>query len=486
MQRVVQRYDMLKEQDGVVVAVSGGPDSLALLHLLWRLSHTLRLCLTVAHLNHNLRPEAVQEAQVVARLSDSLGLRCVVGSRDVKSHANEQGLSVQEAARQVRYAFLDHVATSVRARRIAVGHHADDQAETVLMRFLSGAGPRGLAGIPPVRERVIRPLLWLWKRDLEAYCQDHNLVPVRDASNESPHYLRNRIRQDLIPALESTYQPELRPLLVQMAEIARADEAYLTTQAQEAFADVVAYSNNPGPGAGGPWLLLSLAKLSALPLALKRRVIRLALGAVGLPERRITFGHVDAILAVADGSVPQTALPQDCIARREGAGAVACLYLGPVSSPMRKGATQATVWPLVVPGETTVAELAIRIEAMFVDAEETPPRSLGTRRDQPGEWPAAAPWLGADITVDYGALVPPFWVRTRRPGDRMAPVGLGGRKKVQDILVDAKVPRRLRDDVPLIGDARGIFWIPGLALDARVKPGHHVMRRLLLRSRKLS
>ncbi|HEY2979690.1 MAG TPA: tRNA lysidine(34) synthetase TilS, partial [Anaerolineales bacterium] len=197
----------------IVVGVSGGPDSLCLLHLL----HQAGYPLLVAHFNHQIRPEAGDEAGAVEQFAARLGLRCVVGSADVSAHAQKNGLSIEEAARALRYGFLFEQARQAGAQAVAVGHTADDQVETVLMHFLRGAGLNGLQGmgyrtilrtfdsaIP-----IVRPLLGIWREEVLAYCTTYGLQPHFDRSNASPEYLRNRLRHTLIPVLES-YNPKFR------------------------------------------------------------------------------------------------------------------------------------------------------------------------------------------------------------------------------------------------------------------------------------
>ncbi|MCX5906677.1 MAG: tRNA lysidine(34) synthetase TilS, partial [Deltaproteobacteria bacterium] len=233
IRKTIQRFDMLQPGDRVVIGVSGGADSMTLLHILWELRSEYHLSLVVAHLDHGLRPEAAEDRSFVKKAASGLGVPFFSRKVDVGARCKEEHLNLQEAAREARYQFLAEIARDQKASRIALGHTADDQAESIIMRFLRGSGSRGLSGIPPVREGVIiRPLIETWRSEIESFLRERKFSYRIDASNQSTHFLRNRVRHELLPVLQE-YNPRVRQTLVQMAEIFRAEESFWQGMVEE-------------------------------------------------------------------------------------------------------------------------------------------------------------------------------------------------------------------------------------------------------------
>lgn len=294
MLETMARYRMSRPGERILVAVSGGPDSTALLHALWQSRKALGVELSVYHLNHSLRgKEADADAAYVNRLAEQLGLSCITEKEEVGELAQKSRRSLQEAAREVRYDRLTRVAKEIGASRIAVAHTSDDQAETVLMRLLRGSGTTGLGGIPPVRGPIIRPLLEVWRAEVEAYCALHQLTPREDASNKKPIYLRNRIRHRLIPLLEKEYNPEIKAVLARMAVLLRDDETYLDEVTADAYEAALISDEEDGR------VILSATVLLEEPLPLRRRVIRRAVERVRGDARKLGFWHVEESLELA-------------------------------------------------------------------------------------------------------------------------------------------------------------------------------------------
>lgn len=460
------RHRMVAPGDKVLVGVSGGPDSLALLHVLWRLRAEIGVALHVAHLNHLLRGEqAAEDAAFVRAVSEGLGLPCTVEEAPVARLARERGLSLEEAGRVARYDFFRRLAAATGAARVALGHTRDDQAETVLMRLLRGAGPSGLAGIPPVRDGwVIRPLLAVSRAAVEAYCRAHGLRPRRDPTNEEPSFLRNRVRLELLPRLESEYNPELRQALAQLAELLRAEEEWLGRQAEEAAAGLVR--------AEGGSVVVGVEGLVQLPLALRRRVVRLAAERAGVPGP-LPFEHVEGVLALCEAAVGgAVSLPGACEARREHDGLV-------IGAGGGRGAPFS--YRLAVPGSVLVPEAGLRLVAEVVPGGAWPPRDGAAGGAPPDDERRGAGQAGVAV-LDADRLPLVLTVRSRRPGDRFRPLGMRGEKKLQDFLVDAKVPRRERDRVPVVEAGGEIVWVVGHRVDARFAAGEASARRLVLRA----
>ncbi len=271
----IQQHNLVSSGETLLVGVSGGPDSVCLLHLLVRLKDRLGVRLQVAHLNHMLRgAESEADAEYVAKLADFLGVAAIVEQREVKSYQAEHHLSLEEAAREVRYQFFAEVASSVGANRIAVGHTADDQAETVLMHLVRGAGTFGLQGMQPLTEWesladirliVIRPLLRVSRGEVEAYCQQYAISPREDSSNLSPSYLRNRIRYELMPLLQS-YNPRIQEALLRTADTVAGEAAFFEQQVSQIWDQVVSEDE------GG--LVLDAKEVNHLHPALQRYLLR--------------------------------------------------------------------------------------------------------------------------------------------------------------------------------------------------------------------
>jgi len=492
----IKRRRLLVPGDRVLVGVSGGPDSLALLHLLTRLAEAWGLSLHVVHVNHGLRAEAADDAAFVEAVGREWDLPVTVAAVDVGAE-RRRGESIQQAARRVRYRVFAETAAAFGASRIALGHHADDQAETVLMRFLRGAGAAGLAGMRPRRGRYIRPLLEVTRAGIEAYCQSFGLKPRRDPSNLSRRYLRSRIRYELLPLLAREYNPNIGAVLARTAALLRDDDDLLEALALKAYRRMTAEEGSADVPSAGE---LPLEELRRLPLALARRVVRRHLAAFGVNLAAVTADHVAAILGLLDAGGAVT-LPGGTTVRRRGlwliveqaggtAAGAAALRAARAATTAEAGATTAeagaapaggaadpqpgaaVVRELAVPGRTEVPELGIVMEAEIVE----PPVSRELAADPKG--------IGGpgQAIMDWEHVVPPLVVRTWRPGDRLAPLGLGGTKKVQDIFVDAKVPAHKRASVPIVADGEGIVWVCGLRLAARVSVGDGTQRILRLRT----
>lgn len=442
----IQREELVQAGDWVVIACSGGPDSLALLHIMWRLRPELGIKLAAAHVDHMLRGTAAQaDAQFVRDFCDRLQLPCHLAVVDVPARVKASGQSVEEAGRELRYRFLRQVAAHYGpTTKIAVGHNLDDQAETVLLHLLRGAGSQGLGGMAPrTPDGIIRPLLEMTRQDIEIYCRENDLTPRRDITNWDLAYTRNKIRWELLPLLKDHYNPAISRLLAQTAQVLRDEHAYIAATAARVVPALVTVEAD---GA----VELSLVRWRRLHPALQREVMRLAVGKIIPSLKGITFTHVETLLAmgrrngVARYTLPgpvyvQTAYGRMRLDRRPPAPAPAP---APPLSPAEVR--------LVVPGVTPLGWSGLAVTAAIVSS---PPAARG----------------GYQAVLDYDALEPPLFVRTRRPGDRFVPLGAPGEKKLQDFFVDAKVPRTERDTVPLVCDQRGIVWVAGWRPAERAK-----------------
>ncbi|HEX16193.1 MAG: tRNA lysidine(34) synthetase TilS [Deltaproteobacteria bacterium] len=447
VREIIDEFQMLRGGETVGVAVSGGVDSVVLLDLLKGLAKDLKLELVVLHLEHGIRGEEARRDEAFVRdLARREGLPFHFRRVDTPRHARERGLSLEEAARELRYAFFESAAKELGLERIALGHTADDQVETVIMAFLRGAGLRGLKGIPPVRGIYIRPMLRLWRREVQEYAAERGLPFVVDSSNLDPSYLRNRIRHEVLPMLEGI-NPRIRERLLEMAEVLREED--------EALQEVSHREKERLCRRDGPGWRLQVEELLRLPKGLRSRVLTEVfqdLAKVPLPYR-----HHQALKDVVEGKKRGVQLPKGLVALREGGE----IYLGPEP----KG-TQIEERVLVVPGVTVLEGGELEIEA-----EE---------RQGP---PAGTP--SPDVAyLDRDKLHLPLRVRSARQGDRFVPLGLGGTKKLQDFFVDEKVPRSKRSLVPVVLTGDEICWVAGMRVDERFRATPETKRTLILRLKR--
>ena len=321
VRQTVQQYELFQGGESVLVALSGGPDSMTLLKVLADLSAEYRLELVAMHIDHGLRSESAAEAELVRAWCADFGIPCEIRRIDVHAQRQLTGESIQEAARTLRYSVLHEAVESFadvqgpRTWRIAVGHTADDQAETVLYRLLRGTGPSGLVGMAPRRDLIVRPLIGVWREEVLAFCRELNLPYITDASNASVKYVRNRIRHELIPQIESVYNPRFRHALVRLAELLQADETVL-----EALAHNALYSPELAGEQGTGRARARAAGLDAFPVSIARRVFRLmfhhATGRRGPSFERLEAARVLARKGARGGSV--IALGGHAIAVRKG------------------------------------------------------------------------------------------------------------------------------------------------------------------------
>ncbi|MEP6917788.1 MAG: tRNA lysidine(34) synthetase TilS [Acidobacteriota bacterium] len=464
----IRRHALVPPGGGVIVALSGGPDSVALVHLLLELQGRRELSVAgLAHLNHRLRGADADADEAFCRaMAASLGLPIEVERADVGAVAREQGRSVEDAARVVRYAFLEAARARLAADVVATGHSLDDQAETFLLRLIRGSGPRGLAGIRPRAGSVVRPLLEITRADLREYATERGFASREDASNTELSIPRNRVRHELIPYLEREFSPGIAAALAREAAIARDDEEFLEQRAIDlAGSNVLTIINVDG--AVPPVVEVDAVALTSLHPALAARVARHALSLLA-EGRHIGFDHVERLLHFARGDDPALSLPGQQAVRRGDT-----LVLGPAPSRARhKAQANSFRIPLSIPGE-------VRLDAQGW--------AISAERAASLDWPGG-PGAGRapSVAVAAAPLGLPLAIRSRRAGDRFRPLGMGHGKKLQDFMVDRKIPLDRRDSLPLVVDSHDrIVWVVGesVAEDFRVtEPAREV---ILLKARRL-
>ena len=442
--RTIRRYGLLPRDSRVVVALSGGSDSVALLHALLELAATERFHVAgVAHLNHQLRgPDSEADEEFCLRVSDELDIPLHVERVDVAALAAAAGVSIEHAAHDARHEFFARTAALSNAPAVAVAHTKHDQAETFLLRLLRGAGPRGLGGMHPRSGIVVRPFIESNRSSVRAFLESRRIAFREDGTNIDRTIPRNRIRHELLPFLEARFSPAIVDVLDREAAIAREDAGYLDSAAATIAERLI--SRTP---AG---VEISENAILSQPPAIARRVIRLA-QQVASGGRFVGFDAVDAVLAFAVSKSAGTLdLPGHRVNRR-GEDLVLTRSIGR-HTPV---APVEFAYQLGVPGNVKVPEAACAISA------EVNPVPSGQS--------AAEMWMLAgrsdEAVLEAARLPGPLSVRNRRPGDRFRPLGLQGRKKLQDLFVDAKVARPARDTTPVVVDSQGnIVWVAGHAV----------------------
>jgi len=445
---ILKHECFLTQEKPILLGVSGGPDSLVLLDILYQAGYPL----IVAHFNHKLRPEADTEATAVGLLASKMHLSHVMESADVAAFARSESQSIEEAARTLRYRFLFTQARKFKAQAVAVGHTADDQVETVLMHFLRGAGLKGLKGITyrtvissfDRKIPLVRPLLDVWRKEIIEYCDSHDLHPYYDPSNTSTNFFRNRLRIDLIPLLE-TYNPRIRETIWRAAKTLNGDSQILSGVVDEAWKVSI---SQEGPG----YLAFEMSILTSFSVGLQRNIFRRALEQLCPNLCVVDFTVIErATVFLTDPKLPDKI---DLIG-----GLCAFRERGQLYVMRREAVLPLNDWPQVVPASGT---LTMNVPGKLQISKEW---ILNTEYwDDPDQaWEKmqknANPYR---IWLDAGHLTGPFEVRRRRPGDRFQPLGMGGRSiKLSDFFINVKLPRRARDGWPLLCTSENIIWIPG-------------------------
>jgi tRNA(Ile)-lysidine synthase len=434
----IKEYKMLKPKDRVLVAVSGGADSSALLYLLNSFKEELSLDLHVAHLNHTIRKDDAElDVRYVQSLAQKLRLPVTVESFDVQSFAREEKMSLEEAARAVRYAFFDKIANKINADRIAVGHTADDNVETFLMRLLRGSGVKGLCGIPAMRGKIIRPLIRVWRREVEVFVSGLKLVPRRDYTNYESKYLRNRVRLKLIPQLK-IYNPKIKEIILQTILLLTEDGTYLEAKAEELLEKALSSAKNDE-------LSLDADKIRKLEYPIQGHILRKAIEKVKGNLFEVSFKHIREVLdKIASGKNWEIHLPDSTYLRGSRKEIIIC------RDRDRLFNKKSYFYSFSIPGEIDIQETGKKISAAIVPEMES------------GNNPRVA-------YVDYSALGRNLIVRNKEDGDRLIPLGMKGSKKLQDLFVDEKIAAEDRDSIPIVESKGKIVWVAGLRLDERAK-----------------
>ncbi len=461
--RFIREQGLAEGPAPLLVGVSGGPDSACLLHTLLQLKDGLGIKLHVAHLNHLLRgAESDADADYVARLAQRLGVPLALERRDVRAYRARRHCSLEEAGREVRYAYFAEVCQAIGSDRVAVGHTADDQVETILMHLLRGSGLSGLRGMQPsspwraangFQLKVLRPLLETSREETEAYCAAQGLEPRQDSSNRSPAHLRNRIRSELIPLLQR-YNPNIKAALLRTASSAQADHQFLQQELSRVWEGIATEEQNG--------IVLDNKAFSSLQPSLKRHLLRATLEQLLGSLDDISSAHIESLVkAMSRPAGKRLSLPGDLSFSGDYHRSLLAREEARCPLPVLAGEHK-----LNIPGQTTLPGWHVQASIL-----EHPPQA-----DTEHSFQAH---LDFDVTGDQ------LFIRGRRPGDRFQPLGLAQPKKLQDFMVDAKIPRSWRDRVPLVCSPQHILWVMGWRIDHRARVSPQTKRVLALEFRGL-
>jgi len=440
-------HNLVTPGDRILVAVSGGPDSIALLRLLHNLRNALKVTIVVAHLNHNLRGgESDGDALYVAELAQSMGLPFSIGGRDVNEYRDRHKLTLEEAAREVRYKYLAEVAADSASNLIAIGHTRNDNVETILMHMIRGAGMMGLKGLAPRTRRnvdgqnvtIIRPLLKIARNDIESYCSSLGLVTRTDSTNISMSALRNRIRLELLPLLRE-YNPAVDEAFLRLSHIAGDELDYIDQKSEEAWEKIALRH--------GDVIVLERDGFDFLHPALQRSLLRRAAREIYGSLKDIEASHIEDILDHTDrGAGKQVELKGGVVFTIEHSR----YLLGKKEETLCPYSPMSGEYDLVVPGETVCGDWKVITEII-----------VGNQ-------------IGDDVKsftnyFDYDKTGFGLSMRSRKPGDRFIPLGMTHEKKLKDYLIDARVPCSWRDHIPVIVSEGKIVWLAGYRMDEGFK-----------------
>lgn len=448
VRKTIETQGMIQRGDRIGVALSGGADSVALLSLLQDLAAPLGFSTVVIHVNHGLRGAESNRDQAFAQktaemFSLPLETRAIPPDAMV---AGKRGPSLENRARTERYRIFEELRSSLGLSKLALGHTLDDQAETIIMKFLRGTGLAGLRGMLPLRDGFyIRPLLETTRREVLACLEGRNLSFVTDSSNADQRFLRNRVRMTVLPGLAASCNPNLAETLCRMAAVIRDEEDCLEAMSRESRATL-------GLTGAGPPCDISVTEFRALHRALRRRLVRKCLEAAGGVPGERGFDQVEAVLSLVDGDNPsgRVILGGGLRARREYGRLIIEADDSPAPGRDPAGAV-AFSYPVAIPGVTPIDEISRVISLDIVEPETVDFR--GSRF----------------VYMDADAIDGPLTVRSVLPGDRIQPLGMAGHKKMKSLFIDEKIPRHQRSRIPLLADGRSVIWVPGICLSERVR-----------------
>lgn len=446
----IEKYNMLSFTDHILVGLSGGPDSVCLLLTLNQLKSKYNLKISAIYIDHGLRPNDVpKEIEFCKKLCDDLNITFYSHSINVKEFAIKEKINLQEAARILRYATFDQISINIKADKIALGHNADDQAETVIMRLLRGAGPAGLSGIPPVRKKIIRPLIEVERIEIEEFLEKNKVNFVFDSSNVNTKYMRNKIRHILMPAIKKI-SPQATKIISKTADIIREENDYINVSVTKALMRLMSRKTDQK-------VELFCNPMEVLNIVILRRALRVAIDSVK-DLRGIEFDHIEEIIRLV-----KKGKPGDRIYLPKGIRAIKGYSTIIITSePPQK----LSIYQIDMPKEISIKENSMTLEIKELSIRDI--QDYGNGKNL--------------VYIDADKIKFPLIIRPRKEGDYFYPYGFGKKKKLQDFFVDEKIPRDERDLIPIIESEGNIVFIVGYRLDDRYKIDHNTKRCLQIKA----
>lgn len=458
----IGRHRMLHAGDAILIGVSGGPDSMALLHGLVKMAGSLGVTLGVAHLNHCLRKtDANRDEMHVRQTAEQLNLRVFIEKKEILSRKTA-GMSLEETARNIRYDFFDTICRQHGFTKIAVAHQADDNAEQVLLNILRGSGTAGMAGIPPVRGNIIRPLIQISRAEILEFLAAGNIGYVTDASNSDTRFLRNKIRHQLLPLLAHHYNPQISSTLNRMSGLARADEEWMNTLVASLY-EKACLRKNPHE------VLLSTTELQALHPAARRRVIRKGIFSVKHNLTRILNAHIAAVLCLLQNNREnrQLDLPDQIRIIRKNQVLIIRKELKNLRH-FRGGTSAAAANCDPFEYRITRPEITAGNPVFIAETNQKACFDITPRHRIPDVTAAGA----GTAFFDWDMLEFPLIIRNIRAGDRFTPLGMTGSQKLKKFFINQKIPRDQRHRIPLLVSRGRIVWVGGIRTsdEAKIMP----------------
>ncbi len=445
--KTITDYELLQKGDRVVVGVSGGPDSMALLAVLRSLKEKYDLTLHVVHVNHMFRgQQAREEAEFVAKMAEKWGLTWSIFERDVPALSKKQGLSPEEAGHKVRHEIYRQVGEKIGATKLALGHHADDRAETILLHLIQGTGLDGLAAMPPRHGWLIRPLARVNKEQILDFCKRESLPYRLDPTNTEDIYLRNKIRLSLLPCLQKEFNPQIVKNLLKLEDIIWAENSFWENLLEKTLPEIMLEQTKDK-------IKIDLEKFNLLDLALKRRTVRKLYKMLKPEFQNLGYTHVEKVIEICKKKkgLQKFLLPEQVLLKKS------YTYFELIQTDKKEKRKPEEGLYLIweIPGELLLPKQQKLLKAYY---SAKPPRLKGDF---------------FKVVLDGDKIKSPLIVRTRQPGDRIRPLGLGGTQKLKDYFINRKIERDVRDLLPLVCQENEIVWLPGLTIndDYKVSPG---------------
>jgi len=445
----IKRYKMIKENDKIVMGVSGGPDSLCMLDILYNLKDLFNLKLYVVHVNHMIRgEEARRDAQFVENICCKLKLPFFLFEKDVKKIAKEMGYSEEEAGRYVRYQAFEEVLKEVKGNKIAVAHNKNDVVETVFLNLIRGAGMTGLIGIKPVNGNIIRPLIEIERKEIEIYLKEKGLKPALDFTNYEDLYKRNKVRLKLIPFINETFEVDIIKNIYRMAKIILEENDYLEKECEKIFNEVCYFNQEE--------IFADIEKLRVQHPAIQRRLVRLMYQKLKGDIYGLEYIHVEDVLSLLD---KPTSSKIDLPFEIEALKSYNNLIMRKVKQKEVK-----TFWAkLNIPGITNIDGIG-QFKTTVLGIEEVKKLDIGKYTK----------------FFDYDKIQKDVVIRNRQAGDVFSPLNMGGSKKLKEFFVDEKIPREIRSSIPLLAIGNEIVWVVGYRMSDKFKVDKNTKKVLVI------